>query len=61
MLNHFSMMFPETAHFSGRVVQMLEKGYASTMEQGLNQRRDTAIKFTIDGEVYRMSCMRSHN
>ena len=40
---------------------MLEKGYASTIEQGLNQRRDTAIKFTIDSEVYRMSCMRSHN
>ena len=40
---------------------MLEKGYASTIEQGLDQRRGAAIKFTVDGTTYRVSCMRSHN
>lgn len=40
---------------------MLEKGYASTIEQGLDQRRGAAIKFTSDGTVYRVSCMRNHN
>lgn len=34
---------------------------ASTIEQGLDQRRGAAIKFTNDGTVYRVSCMRSHN
>ena len=40
---------------------ILEKGYASTIEQGLDQRRGAAIKFTIDGTTYRVSCIRSHN